>query len=320
MIKVKNKVIFPLAIAFMVLFSFQNDTFAAETYKVETNYLNVRSEANPFSEINTTIKLSEEVLKIKEYLYAGSIWYYIKTDSGIYGWVNSDYLEDKFDANDTTNQYELKLTSIADYLNIREDPNEKVLEIVSKEEVLTFKDKIKEFNGFDWYLVELNGTTGWVKSNLVKEHSRSLKELLRPNGEPYEPNNIYYDDFAVPYKNGGKTSGLNLIQSGIYASTWGGEPVFDGEDKKNTHFIGSSELFSNLTASKKITITDNEGVPYQYIINKIYNVDARGIGEDGENYWDRITGEDGGERIVIQTSVGNDLKMIVEAFFSNKIK
>lgn len=320
MIKVQKKVIVSFLVSIITLLAFQSDTFAAQdTYKVETNHLNVRSEANPYSSIRTAIKNKEEVHKLKEFLYAGSKWFYVKTDSGIRGWVNSDYLEENPQANDTTDKYNITLVPISHFLNIREEPNGKVLKVVSNEDVLEFKHQTKKFKGTDWYKVESNGVTGWVKSTYTEEHSRKLKEALRENGEPFQPSHIYYEEFEIPYKNGGKSSGLNLIQSGIYASTWGGTPVFDGEDGKNTHFIGSSKLFVNLSAVKKIIVTDDEGVPYQYIVGKLYYVDATGNGEDGENHWERITGEEGGERIVIQTSIDKDTKLIVEAFYLNTI-
>ena len=135
--------------------------------------------------------------------------------------------------------------------------------------------------------------------------------------EAYEPYMIYFGERSIPYKNGGTEEGQKIIDESKFASTWGGAATFKGDDNANTHFIGhQNSHFKDIQHAKDIIVTDGSGKPFVYTVKNTYTVDEYGVGmNDGVDYWNSITGTEGGERIVIQTSTGNKTeKLIIEAF------
>lgn len=143
-------------------------------------------------------------------------------------------------------------------------------------------------------------------------------EPTAPSEPLYEPNVIIYDNEIVEYTNGGVEKGQEIIDTTHLASTWGGVQKFSGTDGKNTHFIGYSGdvfQFRNIENAETFIVTDEKGRGYKYKKEKVYEVDKDGIDKGGVNRTDRIVGEDGGERIVIQTIKDANHFLIIEAVF-----
>lgn len=112
---------------------------------------------------------------------------------------------------------------------------------------------------------------------------------------------------TVPFKEGGIVKGEYLIEDDTCISTWGGESKFSGEDGKNTHFIGHNPgLFKDVWKAREYYVTDSFGKVHKYINKRVYRTTSKGVGvKDGENYYSWITGTSGGERITVQTCVGD---------------
>lgn len=155
------------------------------------------------------------------------------------------------------------------------------------------------------------------KKEQTNNEDKKTTSSQKSNQPTYQPSTIYFNGVAVPYKNGGKEKGQAIIDGGVYASTWGGTKVFNANDGMNTHFIGHNPgVFSGIWNAKSFIITDENGSPYTYIVTSVYKVNKRAIGvDDGVDYWDRITGTGGGERVTFQTcvSVGGSTNWIIEA-------
>lgn len=148
--------------------------------------------------------------------------------------------------------------------------------------------------------------------DLSKNQTKKTVQLMVVDTEPMT---IYFDNKSIPYQNGGETNGQSIIDKGTMASTWGGTTPFNGTDQQNTHFIGHSPgVFTDIWKTGSFIITDEKNQPFLYQVTNVYQVDDHGIGvEDGVNYWSRITGTDGGERVVFQTCESDTINYIVEA-------
>lgn len=176
-----------------------------------------------------------------------------------------------------------------------------------------------------WYKITYNGVTGWASAGYLKNYKEESKTKETSSDDDnsksttsnqYKANHIYFNGRSVPYKNGGKANGQAIIDSSNYASTWGGASTFSGTDGKNTHFIGHSPgNFTGVQNAKSFVVTDGNGTPFTYYVTRVYRVDSYGVGtNDGKNYFDRIAGTGGGERITIQTCViGANDNWIIEA-------
>lgn len=133
-----------------------------------------------------------------------------------------------------------------------------------------------------------------------------------------QPNQIIFLGHSLPYQNGGQGSGQGIINGGSLAATWGGNPIQSGTDNQNTHFIGHNPgIFSpvlSLNPSDAITVTDSAGNPTTYIVNGLVQVDDSGVNiASGQDNWDQITSAGGGERITLQTCIGDSVNLIVYA-------
>lgn len=131
---------------------------------------------------------------------------------------------------------------------------------------------------------------------------------------------IKYLGKIISYQNAGSGKGQAVINRdpNNTASTWGGKAIQSGTDNSNTHFIGHNPgAFSSLLSLKNgalIVITDSKGATKTYVVNAVYKVDdyAKGV-TNGINYWRRITGTSGGERVTFQTCLTSKINLIVEA-------
>lgn len=155
----------------------------------------------------------------------------------------------------------------------------------------------------------------YVVERVISSKDTSNNSSIFQSSKKYQPMMLYFNGKAIPYKNGGKSSGQRIINSGRVASTWGGAAVFSGTDGMNTHFIGHNPgVFSGIQNASSFIITDGKGNAYTYRVTRIYRVNDRAIGiNDGVNYWGRITGIGGGERVTFQTCQNSSINWIIEA-------
>lgn len=161
-----------------------------------------------------------------------------------------------------------------------------------------------------WFYIGIGDNKGYVSGKYLSD-TEIKKPIPKPSishnsNSDYAPNTIYVIGKAIKYENGGVENGQTIIdKNSNMASTWGGAEIFSGNDNFNTHFIGHNPgCFNGIWNLKKgdtITVTDNEGNPTHYIVTKQIYADLYAVTKDGVNYWDEITGYDGGERITLQT-------------------
>ncbi|WP_314067338.1 sortase domain-bontaining protein [uncultured Vagococcus sp.] len=148
----------------------------------------------------------------------------------------------------------------------------------------------------------------------------SVGETTLPRTATVQKQVIKFLGKTISYQNAGKGNGQAVINRNpnSLASTWGGKAIQSGTDNSNTHFIGHNPgAFNSLISLKNgvsIVITDSKGAAKTYVVNAIYKVDdyAKGI-TNGVNYWSRITGTSGGERVTFQTCLTSKINLIVEA-------
>ncbi|CAD5896352.1 conserved hypothetical protein [Carnobacterium maltaromaticum] len=142
--------------------------------------------------------------------------------------------------------------------------------------------------------------------------------VAQPQAPSYAPMTIYVGGSAIPYQNGGQGSGQSIIDNAPVASTWGGAAIQSGSDGLNTHIIGHnpgvfSALF-NVGIGSQVTITDGNGTPTNYTINRVYEVNDNAVGvQDGVDYWDQMIGTGGGERVTFQTCENDNVNWVYEA-------
>src|SRR5690625_903558 len=184
-----------------------------------------------------------------------------------------------------------------------------------------------------WYYIERvsDGKKGWVGSGYLNKYSKQKNKTSNSNdpkrssskdnssgSTSYKPNHIYFNGKAVPYKNVGMggNRAQNVIDTSNYAATFGGAATFSGTDGKNTHFVvhnGGRNQFGGMHTASKFVVTDANGTLFTYYKTRMYVVNEKGIGEDGKNYYDRIVGTGGGERITLQSTRNHPWKYIVES-------
>ena len=220
----------------------------------------------------------------------------------------------------TTEKFSGEFMSKVD-LNIRTGPSTdfKAVGYLKPYEKAVASEKTT-YNGSTWYKITYNGVTGWSSASYLTEYQENAKPKEQSASEnngstKYKPNHIYFGNKAVPYKNGGQSKGQEIIDGGVYASTWGGAPVYSCTDDLNTHFIGHNPgVFSGMHTHSTFVITDSEGNACTYKKVDLYIVDQYAVdAETGEDHWDRIVGTGGGERITLQSTKKHPLKYIVEA-------
>lgn len=141
----------------------------------------------------------------------------------------------------------------------------------------------------------------------------------QPVSQPVsQPNQISFNGISIPYQNAGQGSGQGIINGGAVAATWGGNPTQSGTDGQNTHFIGHNPgVFSpicSLGPGNEIIVTDSAGNATKYIVTGVIHVDDSGRDiNSGQDNWDQITSSGGGERITLQTCLGDTVNQIVYA-------
>ncbi|NIK13203.1 hypothetical protein [Alkalibacillus almallahensis] len=153
-----------------------------------------------------------------------------------------------------------------------------------------------------------------TEKSSTSDENKSNAEQAKPD---YQPMTIYFNGQAVSYRNGGRANGQSIINQQSVASTWGGVETFSGKDGMNTHFIGHNPgVFSSVWNARSFIVTDAIGEAFRYQVTSTYQVNRKGIGlNNGKDYWNRITGTSGGERITLQACFTSDgsINWIVEA-------
>ncbi|TFJ43096.1 hypothetical protein CKN80_11065 [Carnobacterium divergens] len=174
---------------------------------------------------------------------------------------------------------------------------------------VTVKDKapkIKEPQATITQTKENQATSHSSSQVNQKEDSESTPSPVPQEGQ-YQPKTVNLMGESIHYENAGQSGGQNYIDTNpANASTWGGAAVQSGTDGLNTHIIGHNPgAFSgiwNLGVGSIIIVTDAANHPTAYHIQRIYQVTQNAVGiVDGVNYWDRMIGTGGGERITLQT-------------------
>ncbi|EAO56903.1 Probable cell surface protein [Bacillus thuringiensis serovar israelensis ATCC 35646] len=148
-----------------------------------------------------------------------------------------------------------------------------------------------------------------AQTQQAKSQPKPVQKQEAPKSKPMT---ITFNGKTLTYVNGGQSRGQQIIDTTNKISTWGGAP-FNGEDGMNTHFIGHSPgNFDGIWNASSFVITDGNGKAYTYKTTKVYKVyqkNAIGVA-DGVDYWDRVTGTGGGERVTFQTCAVSDSSIV----------
>lgn len=136
----------------------------------------------------------------------------------------------------------------------------------------------------------------------IPETGFSFLKPLGSNDDKYSPLSVFYGRNIVHFKESGMESGIAITKGNKFASTYGGTLNFEGEDNKNTHFIGYiDQQFKNIEKFNAFFITDRRGKTYRYQKYAHYEVDSNRIGlVDKIDYSERILGLKGGERATFE--------------------
>lgn len=119
---------------------------------------------------------------------------------------------------------------------------------------------------------------------------------------------------TVPYVIGNESM---TAAPGSGAATWGGQANYSNTSGENTHFIGhnpgSFAAMLSLGIGSPITVTDAAGQARTYHVYRLATVNPNAVTADGQDLWDDITGTGGGQRITLQTCVGDYWRLIAFA-------
>lgn len=119
---------------------------------------------------------------------------------------------------------------------------------------------------------------------------------------------------TVPYIIGNESM---TAAPGTGAATWGGQANYSNNSGQNTHFIGhnlgSFAAMLSLGIGSPITVTDAAGNPRTYHVYQLATVNPNAVTASGQDLWNAITGTGGGQRITLQTCVGNYWRLIAFA-------
>lgn len=158
-------------------------------YYVASKEINVRNSANPNAAIIAKLALNTPLVATQTQNYNGRDWIFVRTNSGISGWVNSNIVsqtpvvqqtivntapivaavpQGRFSADNSNGQFIVTAINA----NVRSSPTAKggpdgVIDVMSNGDVFVPLDtRISE--GYPWYLVVTDkGIRGWVSSKTV---------------------------------------------------------------------------------------------------------------------------------------------------------
>lgn len=125
---------------------------------------------------------------------------------------------------------------------------------------------------------------------------------------------LMFAGVTVPYIIGNESM---TAAPGTGAATWGGQANYSNNSGQNTHFIGhnpgSFAAMLSLGIGSPITVTDAAGNPRTYHVYQLATVNPNAVTASGQYLWNAITGTGGGQRITLQTCVGNYWRLIAFA-------
>lgn len=125
---------------------------------------------------------------------------------------------------------------------------------------------------------------------------------------------LMFAGVTVPYIIGNESM---TAAPGTGAATWGGQANYSNNSGQNTHFIGhnpgSFAAMLSLGIGSPITVTDAAGNPRTYHVYQLATVNPNAVTASAQDLWNAITGTGGGQRITLQTCVGNYWRLIAFA-------
>lgn len=125
---------------------------------------------------------------------------------------------------------------------------------------------------------------------------------------------LMFAGVTVPYIIGNESM---TAAQGTGAATWGGQANYSNNSGQNTHFIGhnpgSFAAMLSLGIGSPITVTDAAGNLRTYHVYQLATANPNAVSASGQDLWNAITGTGGGQRITLQTCVGNYCRLIAFA-------
>ncbi|RXT58708.1 sortase [Lacticaseibacillus chiayiensis] len=140
---------------------------------------------------------------------------------------------------------------------------------------------------------------------------------VKPQVEPaptYASRVLMFAGVTVPYIIGNESMDAAPANG---AATWGGQANYSNNSGENTHFIGHNPgafaAMLSLGIGSPITVTDAAGQARTYHVYRLATVNPNAVTADGQDLWNDITGTGGGQRITLQTCVGDYWRLIAFA-------
>lgn len=131
--------------------------YADSTITVNVSALNVRSgPGTDYSKIGMVYKGNSLTV-----IETNNMWYHVKLNNGLKGWVYSSYVKQSFSTDTTYNTGTVNVSAV----NVRSGPGNGY----SIKKVASYKTKVKLLNkSGGWYNVKLSsGTTGWIYKKYI---------------------------------------------------------------------------------------------------------------------------------------------------------
>lgn len=146
--------------------------YADSTVTVNVSALNVRSgPGTDYSKIGTVYKGSTLTV-----LETNDMWYHVKLNNGLKGWVYSRYVKKEYSSNTTYNTGSINISAV----NVRSGPGNGY----SIKKVASYGTKVKLLNkSGGWYNVELpSGTNGWIYKKYINTSGHTENDDNKSDG------------------------------------------------------------------------------------------------------------------------------------------
>ncbi|BCA86555.1 hypothetical protein EsVE80_20780 [Enterococcus saigonensis] len=178
----------------------------------------------------------------------------------------------------------------------------------------------------DFNTNETESRTNKVASNQSQNNAQPANtNSANTNSAPAAPTTIQpmqleINGKLINYQNAGQGSGQAIIDADhSRAATWGGAPVQSGDDGLNTHIIahnpGAFDVIFSLGIGSQIRISDASGKISTYTVGEIAQVDDEAYRlSDGADYWDKMIGTGGGERVTLQACINDIHNLVIFAY------
>jgi uncharacterized protein YvpB len=158
--------------------------YTTEPYKdivqISKNAANIRQ--GPHTSYPSIISYSKNT-KLEVYEKAivdGFIWYHVKSDGGIDGWISASVVE-KYKAKPdyVTEKIDKELEIAVPVGNVRKGPGTDY-DVITSLQAYTKLDAIEktELDGQTWYHVKFSNGSGWVSSTIVEDYNPNRKMVL----------------------------------------------------------------------------------------------------------------------------------------------